>query len=403
MGENETASMLAEEYGCLKIYDRQSSRNYKRILEYGRLAMTSNRQKPTKRMAGEREYSLDALKILATVLIVFHHYQQITGARFSYLNFFGGSFYFGYLVEFFFVLSGIFMCRYIPKIEKEGMTFPQFMKRRYFRLIPMVIVGALVYEFLICIYPILCSGLYKDKKFTIWGTLLDCLGVQAGWASQNPCVNNPTWYISVLILCYIIFYFISWISSNRVSGGVVQSSYCYVIVMLIGLGITTYTISLPFLNEYTARGYFSFFFGIILGKWLYKTKITRCIWCVSIAILLAMTYVLVKHIELIGPAILTVVYYPALIVFFEYPPVAKLFRHEWISTVGKISYDVYIWHCPLFIVVYLFIGTFHWDINLDSVVSMIIFTVITFLVGTFSYFVIERHLDKVVDRYIIKS
>lgn len=350
----------------------------------------------------EREYSLDVLKILATVLIVFHHYQQMTNARFSNLNFFGGSFNFGYVVEFFFVLSGIFMFRYIPKIEKDGMTFPQFMKRRYFRLIPMVIVSAIVYEFLICIYPVLCSSSYRDKKLTIWGTVLDCLGIQAGWASQNPCVNNPTWYVSVLILCYVIFYFISYISSHMSRGGV-QSHYCYVIMMLIGLSITSYSISLPFLNEYSARGYLSFFFGVILGKWLNKNVITKRLWYTSITLLSVLTYVLVKHTELIGPATLTVIYYPALIVFFKYPPVTKLFQQKWIGIFGKISYDVYIWHSSLFVVMYLLIEIFHWNINLNSVVSMVVFTIVTFLVGAFSYFAIEKRLDKVVDRYIIKS
>lgn len=356
----------------------------------------------TKQHGVEREYSLDVLKVVATLIIVFHHYQQVTGARFTGLNFFGGSFGFGYVVEFFFVLSGLFMCRYIPKIEKEGMTFPQFMKRRYFRLIPMVIVGALVYEFLICIYPVIGSGLYRDRQPTIWGTIIDCLGIQAGWASKNPCVNNPTWYISVLILCYIIFYFISWISSNKRSGGGVQSSYCHVIVMLIGLGVTAYTISFPFFNEYTARGYFSFFFGVVLGKWLYRTQITKRIWYVSIIVLFFMTLIIIKRTDLVGPATLTVVYYPALIIFMKYPSVEKLFHYKWIGTLGKISYDVYIWHSSLFILMYLMIETFQWSINLNSVSSMLIFALVTFLVGAVSYFCIEKRLDRVVDKYILK-
>ena len=48
-----------------------------------------------------RDYSLDILRIAATILIVFHHYQQCTGAFFEgRLNFYNGRFYFGYIVEF---------------------------------------------------------------------------------------------------------------------------------------------------------------------------------------------------------------------------------------------------------------------------------------------------------------
>ena len=55
----------------------------------------------------ERIYPLDTLKFTAAILIVFHHFQQSTGACFSGINFYGGKFYFGNLVELFFILSGI--------------------------------------------------------------------------------------------------------------------------------------------------------------------------------------------------------------------------------------------------------------------------------------------------------
>lgn len=63
-----------------------------------------------------REYSLDFLKVVATIIIVFHHYQQGFGVAFSKFNFAGGKFYFGYIVELFFVLSGYFTYKYIKKI-----------------------------------------------------------------------------------------------------------------------------------------------------------------------------------------------------------------------------------------------------------------------------------------------
>ena len=40
-------------------------------------------------MKKERNYSLDFLKIIATILIVFHHYQQILNVEFRGVNFFG--------------------------------------------------------------------------------------------------------------------------------------------------------------------------------------------------------------------------------------------------------------------------------------------------------------------------
>lgn len=78
----------------------------------------------------QREYSLDLLKILATIMIVFHHYQQGEEVVFSHWNFFNGKFYFGWLVELFFMLSGYFMFRYVEKIQ-NGLSFKQFYLKRY--------------------------------------------------------------------------------------------------------------------------------------------------------------------------------------------------------------------------------------------------------------------------------
>lgn len=49
----------------------------------------------------KRISGLDLLKIIATVMIIFHHYQQITGAWWGASSFYGGLFYYGELVELF--------------------------------------------------------------------------------------------------------------------------------------------------------------------------------------------------------------------------------------------------------------------------------------------------------------
>ncbi len=67
-------------------------------------------------MADKRVYSLDALKVIAATLLVFHHYEAATETQFKYINFYSGSFYFGWLVELFFLLSGFFTYQYIKKI-----------------------------------------------------------------------------------------------------------------------------------------------------------------------------------------------------------------------------------------------------------------------------------------------
>lgn len=68
-----------------------------------------------------------------------------------------------------------------------------------------MMLGAISYEVFLAIYQNMYQSSWFDIQTTLWGTIIASLGIQDGWALPNPCVNNPTWYISVLLLCYIIF------------------------------------------------------------------------------------------------------------------------------------------------------------------------------------------------------
>ena len=106
-------------------------------------------------MKETRDRTLDMLKVFATIFIVFHHYQQdgqgITGQTLhSVINFYGGTFGFEYMVELFFLISGICMFPYIQKIS-HGMTFYQFYTRRASRLLPLMAISGVVSALLLFI------------------------------------------------------------------------------------------------------------------------------------------------------------------------------------------------------------------------------------------------------------
>lgn len=72
----------------------------------------------------KRNTSLDVIKILATTIIVFHHYQYVTGIRFSaFINFHGGSVEWYRMVELFFIISGMLSYKAYGNI-KELKCFP---------------------------------------------------------------------------------------------------------------------------------------------------------------------------------------------------------------------------------------------------------------------------------------
>lgn len=342
-----------------------------------------------------RTGSLDFLKIVATILIVFHHYQQITGLTFNRLNFYNGTFSFSLVVEFFFLLSGFFMFRYVRRIKK-GLSFKEFFLKRVVRLLPLVLISAIAYELLLCVYRAVFHQNYWGISINIWGIIIDALGVQAGWSFGNPCVNNPTWYISVLILCYVVFYFSTWMCKKLK----VSPTYAYIFIILLGCGIMSYGIDLPFLNYSAARGYYSFFFGILLAKLLNKRtiKLKHCL--ISAATAIFTIWLIVGRFSWMVPTgdnyLMTFVAFPAIIIFFLYRPIAKLFDHKAISFLGAATYDVYIWHSCGYIVMYLLAGTLTPSLNILCLPAMLVFTVSQFIVGVGSYLLVEQPINKAI-------
>ena len=93
--------------------------------------------------------NLDLIKVIAAVGIVFHHYQQISSVRLGgAVEFYGGRFVFGYLVELFFIISG-FLTEYT---FREKARFRSWITGKIIRLFP--------YAFLACIFSLLTAAAY---------------------------------------------------------------------------------------------------------------------------------------------------------------------------------------------------------------------------------------------------
>lgn len=351
-------------------------------------------------MENDRSFSLDFLKIIATICIVFHHYQQVTGAVFENgINFWSGVFYWGYLVEFFFVLSGYFVYKYIDKIKK-GLSFRRFYCMRAFRLLPLVAISALVYEVLLCIYTEIIGKNWFDITPTLWGIIITALGIQDGWCFSNPCVNNPTWYISVLLLCYILFWFVIFLSKKYN----LNENILFIIIIFIGCGIVTYGINFPFLNQSSARGYYAFFTGVLLAEFLDKYKVTKQTLYSSMAIIVGLTFLIVVKNDYISKGIvfvMTFVYYPALVVVFESTLLKRFFRLKLWGELSKISFGVYIWHNPMFLLMYIICDVFGWNVDFGCVRNMLFFAFFSEALGIISYYFLEKKIAEKIKKKVI--
>ncbi|RKJ68102.1 acyltransferase family protein [Roseburia sp. 1XD42-69] len=310
--------------------------------------------------------------------------------------FFGGKFYFGYLVELFFLISGYFTFNYIQKI-KDGLTFKSFYLHRAFRLLPLVSIAAVVFEVILYFYANVYKFSWFDVKASLWGMILDCLGIQAGWSSINPCVNNPTWYISVLLICYLLFYFITY-WSHRLK---VSPYYGYVFMIFVGIGILTYGISIPGFTYETARGYYAFFFGIVFHKFLSSEFMKEIRNVLGFAIFLFITFLMIFQWDIVSVDInylFTFVYYPSILIILKNRHIANVFKGKFWGILAGISFNVYIWHSVLHLATVSIRDILGVKINMDGGMPMLYFTLFCFLWGTISFNLIEKPIKEQLKR-----
>ena len=170
-------------------------------------------------------------------------------------------------------------------------------------------------------------------------------------------------------------------------------------MVFIGLSklYLAFNIETPFLN---GRGYVCFFVGVILAAVLDKYKIGKEFYIICTLIAVIIPYLVYKQNWLVQNDIryiMIFIYYPSLVIVFTSKAFSKLLNWTLICELGKISFNVYVWHAPLFLIMFVVLKLTNININLCSVKAMIIFTVICYMAGAVSHYLIERPINKIID------
>ena len=161
---------------------------------------------------------LDLLKAIAATIIVFHHYQQVFDVLFPWINFYNGTIYFGYFVELFFLISG-FVSVYTLKDDNNVFGISNVAKNlahKLSRIFPIVTI-ALIFEIIIKTidYSLFATG-DLSSIYNVKTLFANFLLLFRGWGVFDMMgINNPTWYLCILIQCYIVFYVIIYIQKQR--------------------------------------------------------------------------------------------------------------------------------------------------------------------------------------------
>ena len=348
--------------------------------------------------------TFDFLRFVAAVFMVLHHYQQLVGVYFQEgINFCSetGTFTFAYLVEFFFILSGLLAVKYIKYIQ-EGLAFKDFFQKKYVRLFPLMAASAVVYEVLIYLF-----GFFNVQEFhwmfsldiNIWGTVITALGIQAGGAFANPQINNPLWYVSVLLLCYILLYVVVRVGKKKN----INVGYLVIFMIFLAVGIRTYGIAFPFFNVQSAKGYIPFFFGVLIGMFFENRDSKKKEVVVSILVITILLMLIIfqyDNVESNIDYVMTFLFYPALITIFNSATAKKIFSFKIFHILGNISYGMFVWHVDLILAMFIAISALNLEVNIYSRVAMYLFAVVCILVGILSHYLYERPAIKYIEKKI---
>lgn len=347
-----------------------------------------------------RNYGLDALKFAAICIIVLHHYQQISGAHYDFINFYQGRFYWGYLVELFFILSGYFTAKYVARIDGDSSVASLFFGKLV-RFLPLLIVCGSVTIAAELLFS--ASGGNSTMELTLWCVVSSLTGI-ARWLSTSMMINNPTWYISVLLLCYVVFFVATKLAKRW--GANPYGVFC----AIVGIGLImrwvclAYGIAFPFFNLFIARGLVCFFAGLVLYRLLQGSKgnsdaLVLVSLLVLVLFLLAFSFWpdMVTGYDGYQPALtladntlwmtLCFVVYPAVIVVFRSKYLGRLFAHPVFRRMGDISYNMYMWHIPVILPLLSIAMVF--GLNVQSRAAMLLALLAVFAVGAIS----ARYVD----------
>lgn len=175
----------------------------------------------------------------------------------------------------FFLLSGYLIHQsYNSRISENKISFKDFMLPKVKKIYPMVIATAILVfvlqnigNYILGEYVLHADG--GDLRNSLPTLLLSFAGMQSGFFSDNDMlsVNGPAWFVSVLFLCYGIYYFITLLISKKWMRIAV-----YFIFILIGGWLIWDAPGLLFLYTVNGRGYLCFFLGVLINEVVLSIK-----------------------------------------------------------------------------------------------------------------------------------
>lgn len=297
----------------------------------------------------------------------------------------------------FFVMSGFLMHQRSEKRIEEGtLKFSTYLIHKMKKFYPFMLFTTLVvfavehigYDKL-GYYPMHASG--GEQRYSFFALILSALGIQSGWISEGDTlsVNGPSWFISVLMICYILYYVIVrtlW-KDPRIRTAL------FVLFMILGIVCSLHPISFPLLYQSVGRGLWGFFSGVLLGIVVeYMSDETKRKGCVPVfLIMLTVGVISWRTADTDGPIWFTYIQWICILYLGLYGRVCKA-SLSWKPMVflGERSMSIFLGNLPIFTVTAFLDKVFGWGLNYGSVKVWAMLFLVSVLTAVITYQIFER-------------
>lgn len=334
--------------------------------------MQSNESKPGFR------YDINALRAIAILSVLFYHYKA---------DFFSGGFA---GVDIFFVISGYLMSKIIiTGINRNQFSFTDFFGKRLKRIVPALLF--LVLAFILIGFFLYLPQDYKTNQKNAAGSVAFLSNIWY-WqnsnyfdASSETNVFLHTWSLSVEWQFYLLYPVVLLLLSKLFK---TKRSYLIffaastILLFIFSIGFTAVK-PVPSFYLLPTRSWEMMFGGI---AFLSEDLVRHYKWRKALAIvgyILIIASILLLRTYMAWPGIYTIlpVFATFLVILANYNDF-KMIRHESIQFIGRISYSLYLWHWPVYVVAQYFGIGISWQ-------TIILFTAASVFFGYISFKYVE--------------
>lgn len=328
----------------------------------------------------EKKYynSINLLRILAAVEISFFYHYMLVYGQLPFVTEIQDILRYmiditDCSIELFFIISGfIIQINYGEKIRARTVSFKEFFLKRVFRIYPTMILSVVV----IAVIQWFCKYVYgyyaildysSPEKNTAISFVLSLFGLNSGWICSRDeySINGPTWYISILMICYVLYFVAKrfWAKTRK------KEIITTIGIIVVGYVLLSRNIHFPLLFEACGRGYYDFFLGVLIAMLYSRNNWNKGIVAIvsSVVIICCVTrYIKELWVNLYYLST-TLLVISVFIITLLSTVLDRLSKNNAIKRMGELSFGVYLWNLPTFAAISIILIILNKNVDMHNI------------------------------------